>query len=186
MPVSSLRVLDVNEVLLPGATSALHFPVHNPFNQPVTVTLVLQPLQPWVMFIDPSVLDNMRPQETRPVTLTVSVPAGAGMPPDGAPVADVEAFAGTDPQQWQPIGGLRKIYRPPVPIHRQAIRSTPRARSRCTPIRPASASQPRFASICATPPDEQSLAVDFNVAKFGIGLPWHSRTRTSACRRTAW
>ena len=181
MPVSSLRILDVNEVLLPGATSALHFPMHNPFNQPVTVTLDLQPLQPWVMFIDPPVLVNMQPQETRPVTLTVSVPPGANMPPDGAPVADVVAFAGTDPQQWQPIGGLRKIYRPPVPIHQPGDPIYAESEITVHPYPPREREPTEICVELRNPTEiTQSLTVDFNVASFGIGLPFHPIAATQA------
>lgn len=178
MLVSSLRVVDVSELLLPNTTSPLHFPVRNPMNQPVTVTLVLNPLQPWQMVIDTPVLVNMHPQETRLVTLAVTVPPGATMPPDGTPVADVEAFAGTDPLQWLSIGGFRKIYRPPVPIHQPRDPVYAESEIKVNPYPPRER-EPTEICVDVNNPTiiTQSVTVDFNVANFGIGLPFHMIAR---------
>jgi len=107
-------VMDVSEVLLPGTTSELTFPVRNPSPVPGTITLSLHPMVPdWIITIRPSVLEDMQGGEIRPVTLTVQIPQGGTLPEDNSPVVDVEAFLG-----GEPIGGIRKIYRPPVPLHR--------------------------------------------------------------------
>jgi hypothetical protein len=107
MPVASQRVLDVSELLLPGQASLLHFPVQNPFEEPMTITLGMVPyIDGWGYYLSQDVLQNMPPHETRFVTLTVAVPPDSPRPPDGSPVMDVEAFVGPTP-----IGGFRKIYR---------------------------------------------------------------------------
>lgn len=178
MLVSSLRVLDVGELLLPGESSELHFPVRNPFSQPLTVTLMLQPLQPWQMTLDLPVLVNMQPQEVRLVTLTVNVPPGINMPPDGAPVVDVQAFAGTDPLQWLPIGGFRKIYRPPVPIHQPGDPIYAESEIKVRPYPPREREPTEICVELRNPTSiTQTLTVDFNVANFGIGLPFHMIAR---------
>ena len=175
MMVSSLWVVDVSELLLPNTTSELHFPVHNPFSQLITFTLVLNPLQPWQMVIDTPFLVNMHPQETRLVTLAVTVPPGATMPPDGTPVADVEAFVGTDPLQWLSIGGFRKIYRPPVPIHQPRDPVYAESEIKVHPYPPRER-EPTEICVDVNNPTiiTQSVTVDFNVANFGIGLPFHA------------
>jgi hypothetical protein len=168
--IESQRVLDVNEVLLPGTTSMLHFPVRNPFPQTVTIALALNPLQEgWGISIEPADLPNMQPFETRIVTLSVIVPPGSPMPPDGTPVADVEAYIGSEP-----IGGLRKIYRLPVPIHEPG---NPIYAENEIIVRPYPPEDRQPTQICVeirNPTDvEQTIVVDFNWAEFGIGLPWH-------------
>jgi hypothetical protein len=170
LPVSSLRVLDVNEVLLPGASSELHFPVRNPFSQPVTISLGLEPLLPGLsLSLYPDVLQDMLPQEIRPVTLTVGVPAGVSLPPDGAPVVDVQAFV-----MGTPIGGLRKIYRPPVPIHQPHDPIYAEGEITVNPYPPREREPTEICVELRNPTDiSQTFTVDFNVAPFGIGLPFH-------------
>jgi hypothetical protein len=181
MLVSSLRVLDVSELLLPGTSSQLHFPVRNPFSYPVTITLALDPLQPWPMAIDTPVLVNMLTQETRLVTLTVTVPPGIAMPPDGTPVADVQAFAGTDPLTWQSIGGFRKIYRPPVPIHQPADPIYAESEITISPYPPKEREPTEICVDIRNPTNiTQTMTVDFNVANFGIGLTFHAIARPIA------
>ena len=171
--VGSLRVVDVNEVLLPGATSELLFPVRNPFPQPVTITLGMIPFQEWQFSLDQDVLPNMQPGEVRMVLLTVTVPPDAIMPPDGTPVVDIEAFVGRDS-----IGGFRKIYRPPVPIHQPG---DPIYAEREISISPYPPREREPTVICVeirNPTAEpMTITVDFNVGEFGIGLPYHQIAR---------
>ena len=150
--------------------SKLYFPVRNPLNQPATISLGFQPFVPeWSFSLTPSVLENMSLGETRAVTLMVTVPADSQMPSDEALVADVVAFAGSDI-----IGGFRKIYRPPVPIHQPG--DPIYAESEIT-VRPYPPQEREPTEICVElrnpTPIDQGLTVDFNWAGFGIGLPWH-------------
>jgi hypothetical protein len=174
MPVSSQRVMDVGELLLPGTTSTLQFPVRNPFDVPMTITLDLQPfVEGWTLSLTQNVLPDMAPGETRPVTLTVQIPTGAVMPPDEATVVDVPAFAGRDI-----FGGFRKIYRPPVPIHQPG---DPIYAEREITIHPYPPGEREPTEICVelrNPTEQdQTMTVDFNVGAFGIGLPLHAIVR---------
>jgi len=171
MVVSSQRVMDVGELLLPGTISTLYFPVHNPIGHPVTITLSLQLFMPdWLISISPAVLNNMGLGETRLAILTVEIPPGADMPQDEAPVADVVAFAGSDI-----IGGLRMIYRPPVPIHQPGDPIYGESEITVHPYPPREREPTEICVELRNPTEqEQSVTVDFNVAAFGIGLPFHA------------
>jgi len=172
--VSSLRVMDVNEILEPGIPSSLPFVVRNPFNVPVTITLGMIPsLDGWSLSLTQDVLPSMAQGEARVVTLTVTAPTGSPMPPDGSPVVDVEAFVGREP-----IGGFRKIYHPPVPIHRPG---DPIYAEREITVNPYPPNEREPTQICVEirnpTAEEQTVIVDFNVAEFGIGMPWHKINR---------
>jgi hypothetical protein len=173
MPVVSQRVIDAGELLLPGTTSVLHFPLRNPFPEPVTITLGMIPMQEWQFSLSQDVFQNMMAGDERVLTMTVSIPPDAIMPPDGSPVVDVEAFIGRDP-----IGGFRKIYRPPVPIHQPG---DPIYAEREITVRPYPPREREPTEICAdlrNPTDQdQTMTVDFNVGEFGIGLPLHMIAR---------
>ncbi len=169
-PVGSQRVMDVSEVLLPGLTSTLHFPVHNHLDGAVTITLDLVSFIPgWVISVEPDRLQNVAPNDTRPVTLTVYIPPGTPMPPDETPVADVAAFA-----EGQLLGGFRKIYRPPVPIHRpgEPIYAESEIMVHPYPPRPGEPTEICVEVRNPTPMD-QVMMLDFRWAEFGLGLPWH-------------
>ena len=60
-------------------------------------------------------LPNMAPGEARPVTLTV-IPPNMPLPPDGTPIVDVWVYYEFR-EEMHIIGGFRKTFRPPVPIH---------------------------------------------------------------------
>ncbi len=174
MPVSSQRVMDVDELLLPGTISTLHFPVRNPFTGPMTITLGLQPfVRDWIITATPGALPDMAPGETRLVTLTVEIPPGAVMPPDEAPVVDVAALAGPNI-----FGGFRKIYRPPVPIHQPGDPIYAESEIMVRPYPPQEREPTEICVELRNPTDiEQNMTVDFNVANFGIGLPFHAIAR---------
>jgi hypothetical protein len=174
MPVSSQRVMDVDELLLPGTISTLHFPVRNPFTGPMTITLGLQPfVRDWIITATPGALPDMAPGETRLVTLTVEIPPMAVMPPDEAPVVDVAALAGPNI-----FGGFRKIYRPPVPIHQPGDPIYAESEIMVRPYPPQEREPTEICVELRNPTDiEQNMTVDFNVANFGIGLPFHAIAR---------
>lgn len=168
--VASQRVLDVGELLLPGTVSTLHFPVRNPMPEPVTITLGLIPHLPdWGLSLYPDVLENMAPYETRWVTMTVEVPPGDILLLDEAPVADVEAFVG---QMF--IGGFRKIYRPPVPIHRPGEPIYAESEIIVRPYPPREREPTEICVELRNPASvEQVMFLDLRWAEFGVGLPWH-------------
>ncbi len=107
------RNIDVIEPLLPGVIHELTFPVGNPLDHAVDITMAsVAHVSGWGIELNPAVLLNMQAGEVRLVTLSVTPPQGTPLPPDGTMIVDVEAYAG-----HQLIGGFRKIFRPPVPLH---------------------------------------------------------------------
>jgi hypothetical protein len=108
----------------------------------------------------------MGPGETRPVTLTVTPPDD--LPEDGQPVVDVEAYA-----RGELLGGFRKIFRPPVPVHRPRDPIYAESEIGVDPY-PVVAGQPVELSVEVFNPTAQDRVVTatFSIAPFGIGLPF--------------
>ncbi|MGD8585530.1 MAG: hypothetical protein PVJ75_09280, partial [Chloroflexota bacterium] len=163
----SQRNLDMLEPLEPGQPHTLTFPVANPFPQPVTVTLGLIPHVPgWQIELSQDVLPHLTPGEFAQVSLRVT-PEG-DLPPDGQPIVDVEAFV-----ENEMIGGFRKIFRPPVPLHRTRDPFFAESEIAIHPY-PPRAGEPT--EICVelfnwsdVPQPVEAL---FSWAEFGIGLPF--------------
>lgn len=170
-PVKSQRNMDVGEVFEPGQwTKPFVFPVGNPSDQLTDIKVVSIPQLPgWQISLTPTLLLNVAPREVRSVMLMVRPPIGIAFPQDDTPIVDVEARA-----QGDLIGGFRKIYRPPVPIHQLLDPVYAESEIHINPY-PPRAGQPT--EICAevrNPTDvTQTVTVTFSVANFGIGLPFH-------------
>jgi hypothetical protein len=159
--------LDVDEPLQPGTPSPRVFPVRNPFDHPVTVTLTLVPHLPdWALELSQDVLPNMAQNEVRYVILTVTPPAS--LPADGDPIVDVEGHA-----EGELIGGFRKIYRPPVVTHRPGEPMYAESEISLQPY-PPRAGEPT--EVCVALYNQSGVTQDaeaqFSVANFGIGLPF--------------
>ncbi len=172
LPQRSQRNLDVDEPLRPHVPHALTFPVGNPFDHPVTITLGLIPHFPdWGLELSQDVLPAMGPGEIREVTLTVTPPAD--LPADGDPIVDVEAYVGGDAGSPRLIGGFRKIFRPPIPIHRPKDPVYAESEIGVDPY-PAIAGQPTVLSVEVYNPTDQDryVTATFSIADFGIGLPF--------------
>jgi len=168
-PVWSQRNMDVDEIFKPGQPSTLVFPVGNPTTGTVTITLGLVPhLDGWSMSLSQDVLPNLAPHAVRPVTLTVTPPLSLTFPQPGAPVVDVEGYIGREL-----IGGFRKLFYPPVPVH--PPKDPVYAESEIF-IDPYPVQQGRPTTIGAlvfNPTDfAQQVTVTFGVAHFGIGMPF--------------
>jgi hypothetical protein len=168
-PQFSQRNIDVNEPLQPGLPDSLIFPVGNPFQETVTVTLGLIPHMPdWGFELSQGVLPNMQPGEVREVTLIVIPPADQPLPPDNTPIVDVEAFV-----DGIPIGGFRKVFRPPVPIHIPGDPIYAESEIFVNPY-PPRAGEPT--EICVelhnSTNSPQDVDLIFSWANFGIGLPF--------------
>ena len=90
------------------------------------------------------------------------------MPEDGAPIVDVEAFV-----KGELIGGFRKIFRPPVPVHRPRDPQYAESEIFVDPY-PAIAGMPAELGVeVFNPTDEDHMVTaTFSVANFGIGLPF--------------
>ncbi len=166
-PFISRRNIDVGEPLEPNTPHARPFLVGNPFQRPVTITLGLVPHFPdWGLELSQDVLRNVPPGQTRVVTLTVTPPAD--LPADGDPIVDVEAFV-----EGELIGGFRKLFRPPVPIHRPKDPVYAESEIGVDPY-PAIPGQPTQLSVELFNPTDQDrvVTVTFSIANFGIGLPF--------------
>jgi hypothetical protein len=166
-PQRSQRNIDVNEPLRPFVPDSITFPVRNPHNESMTITLGLVPhIDGWGIELSQDVLVDMQPQEVREVTLNV-IP-GSKLPPDGKLIVDVEAFAEDDL-----IGGFRKIFRPPVILH--PFPDPPYAEREIL-IHPYPAQAGRPSEVCVElrnpSPYPQDVEVQFSWAEFGIGLPF--------------
>ena len=165
VPQRSQRNIDVNEPLRPHIPDSLTFPVGNPFDHPVTITLGLAPHLPnWEVELSSNVLPNLGPGQVEHVTLTV-IPPGE-LPDDRTPVVDVEAHA-----EGELIGGFRKVFRPPVILH--PFPDPPYAEREIT-VEPYPALAGRPSEICVElrnpTPFPRDVAVQFSWAHFGIGL----------------
>ncbi len=166
-PQRSQRNIDVDEPLIPGEPHSRPFPVGNPFEHPVTITLGLIPHLPdWGLELSQDILPNMEAGEIREVTLTVTPPDD--LPHDGDPIVDVEAFV-----EGQLIGGFRKVFRPPVPIHRPKDPIYAESEIFVHPYPPRAREPTELGVEIRNPTDEpQTVTVTFSVAPFGIGLPF--------------
>jgi hypothetical protein len=102
------------------------------------------------------------------VTLSVTPLAGAQLPPDGTLVVDVEAFA-----DGRPIGGFRKIFRPPVSVHRPKDPVYAESEIFVDPY-PAIAGVPTTlgVEVFNPTPVDRIVKATFSIAPFGIGLPF--------------
>jgi len=101
-----------------AAAAEFVFPVRNPNPFQVTIHLTATNMSSFFdILLQRLDLPDMQPGETRPMTLTV-MPRPGLAPEDGTIIADVEASFVNAQQERILIGGIRKIYRPPIPIHR--------------------------------------------------------------------
>jgi hypothetical protein len=169
----SQRNLDVNEILLPNLETAFLFPVRNPLNIPTTVNLTAVKLSSFFdLRLEASQLPNMQPNEIRVATLWVKLKPGS-LPSDGMPIADVEATCLNGQQVQGLIGGIRKIYRPPVPIHQPADPPYAEREISIQPYPPRAGEPTEICVELRNPTNAlQSIHAEFAVANFGIGLPW--------------
>ena len=159
--------LDANEPLRPLTPHAFSFPVGNPFPEPVTINLGLIPHFPdWGLELSRDLLIDLPPGLTETITLTVTPPAD--LPLDGDPVVDIEAYVG-----GELLGGIRKIYRPPVPIHRPQDPVYAESEIGIDPY-PVLPGMPTKLSVELFNPTDSDHVVTatFSVAPFGIGLPF--------------
>jgi len=168
-PLSIQRNTDVSDMFHPGVPNSMIFAVRNPLQVPADVTLELVPyLSGWIIDLSQDVLPDMNPNETRYVALTVTPPASTPLPPDNTPIVDVEAIVNSEL-----IGGFRKVFRPPVPIHN--LKNPVYAESEIT-IDPYPVQVGQLTEVCVKlhnpTPLSQDVEVQFSWASFGIGLPF--------------
>ncbi|MBN1873639.1 MAG: hypothetical protein JXA33_05375 [Anaerolineae bacterium] len=175
----SQRNLDVTEVLKPGVPHTMRFRVGN-FSQftnpdPVPTTIWLEAdvyLPGWEVVLEPRVLQEVAPETTRWVTLTVMPPQGEPLPEDGTPIVDVRALI-EGREGFIVIGGFRKIFRPPVPLHRFPDPSYAEREISVYPYPPRAGEPVEVCVELYNPTDvPQEVNVTFSWAHFGIGIPF--------------
>jgi hypothetical protein len=110
----------------------------------------------------------MAPGENREVTLTVTPPPGEPLPADGTVIVDVEAYA-----EGELIGGFRKVFSPPVAVHRPKDPVYAETEIGVDPY-PIVPGQPVELSVELRnrSDTDQVVQARFSVAPFGIGLPF--------------
>jgi hypothetical protein len=163
----SQRNIDVAELLVPGRPDSVTFQIGNPLSEPVTVTLgLITKLAGWEAHVDPDVLPDLQPGATHPVTLTVVPPDD--LPDDGDTVVEVEAY-----EDGVLIGGFRKTYRPPVPVHRPKDPIYAESEIFVDPYPPVHGAPTTVGVEIFNPTGEdQVVTATFSIARFGIGLPF--------------
>ena len=163
----SQRNIDVNEPLEPLTHHSMVFPVGNPFEHPVDIHLGAIPhLDGWEIELEPPELFNVPAGVSKEVTLTVRPPEE--LPPDGAPIVDIEAYA-----EGQLIGGFRKIFRPPVPIHRPKDPVYAESEIGIDPYPALAGVETELSVEVFNPtPNDEIIEATFSIAPFGIGLPF--------------
>lgn len=170
----SQRLIDVGEILLPNQPAPFEFIVSNPYPFPIDVTLgAIRYLPQWqVTFNTPEL--TLPPGASRPVVMTV-VPvqnAGDPEPQEGEPVIDVEAYWHGNGQHGL-LGGFRKLFFPPVPVHDPQGPPFAEREIDIFPYPPL-AGEPTHLVFEARNPTTatQQISVTFEVANLGIGLPF--------------
>jgi hypothetical protein len=166
----SQRNIDVDEPLVPGKPDTRVIHVGNPLERRADIHLGLIPHVPptWEITLNPDVLPDVNPGEVRKVQLTVKPPFSDPLPDDGRPIVDVEAFI-----DGELIGGFRKIFRPPVPVHRPKDPQYAESEIGVDPY-PAIPGHPTELSVEVfnPTPTDRVVKATFSVAQFGIGLPF--------------
>ncbi len=108
------------------------------------------------------------PGEVRAVELTVTPPAGRALPPD-----DTWSWTSKLTSRARLIGGFRKIFRPPVPLHPFPDPPYAEREITVTPYPPRLGEPTEICVELRNPtPFPQDVVVTFSWANFGIGLPF--------------
>ena len=173
--VYSQRVIDVGEILLPNQPSPFVFDIGNPYTFPITATLgVVLHLPQWQVSFNPPVV-YLPPGGVAPVEMVVNPVQQPGDPEpvEGQPVIDVEAY-------WQGnrreglLGGFRKLFFPPVPVHRPGEPPYSESEIGIAPYPPLAGEPTRLEFEARNPTTAtQQITVTFEVGNLGIGLPFH-------------
>jgi len=178
-PVWSQRNIDVGEPLKLGVSHSRIIEIRNPMTEVATITLALINHRPeWQMMLTPTMFTGVNPGVVNTATLTVQPPKPSTDPQereeqlkalaDEQPIADVEAYI-----NGELIGGIRKIAKPPIPLHKPQDRPYAETEIGVTPY-PLVAGKPSTitADIANTSETTQTVRVLFGVANFGFGIPF--------------
>jgi hypothetical protein len=101
--------------------------------------------------------------------MTLTPPADpAELPVDGDPVVDVEAYV-----KGNLIGGIRRVWRPPVPLGQLGELSYAESEIMINPDPPVAGQPATFAAQVRNNSDlTQTIALKFGWANFGFGIPF--------------
>jgi hypothetical protein len=136
--------------------------------QPLTVTMAsILHLPDWQASLDPAVIVMDPGQLYAMVVLTITPPANpADLPKDGGPVVDVEGYV-----DGNLIGGIRKVWRPPVPLGQLGEPSYAESEIVITPDPPVVDQPATFAAQVRNNSDyTQTINLQFGWADFGFGI----------------
>jgi hypothetical protein len=167
-PVYSRRNIDVGEPLRPDAAHSRIIEIRNPLSRIATIAMGLISHRPdWTVTLTPMTLTDVQPGEVRPVTLSVLPSSWAGLA-DENPIADVEAYI-----DGELIGGIRKIAKPPVPLHKPQDQPYAESEISVKPDPPvANKAAVISTEVTNSSSSAQTIHIEFRVANFGIGIPW--------------
>lgn len=129
-----------------------------------TITLGLVSHQSsWGISLSEDTLTDMSLGEQQPVTLTVT--PKDSLPPGWEPIVDVEAYI-----DGELIGGFRKIFRPPILLHRFPDPSYAEGEISVHPYPPFAGEPTEVCVKLRNPTDDlQPVTLYFSWAEFGIG-----------------
>ena len=173
----SQRVIDMGEILLPNQSSQFEFTVGNPYTFPISVSLAaIRYFPQWEVIFDPAML-QLAPGVSSPVSMTV-LPVqqpGDPEPREGEPAMEVEAYWAGNGLEGQLLGGFRKFFYPPVPIHQLEDPSYAEGEINTFPYPPQAGERTHLTFEARNPTaDPQQVIVTFQVSNLGIGLPFTS------------
>lgn len=166
-PINTQRNLDVTESLQGGVPNTLEFKVGNPTSSTADVMLVVDNTCPgWTAVVNPAILKGMAPGEVLTATLTVTPPnpvvLGSGCH------IDVQGWIGD-----QLIGGFRKLDVPPVHLPAHVVPSWAENEITFQPDPPVVGQPGQICVQLENPlPVAVTVAVEFQVADFGAGIPF--------------
>ena len=138
--------------------------------RPLTIQLGLKTyLADWVVSLDQTEVTLDAGQYIALATLSVTPPLDpALLPKDGGPVADISAFI-----DGQLIGGIRKVWRPPVPLGQLGEPGYAESEIVIDPYPPVAGQPTTFSAQVRNNSDyTRNITVQFGWANFGAGIPF--------------
>jgi hypothetical protein len=140
------------------------------FTRPLTVTLGLKKYLPnWQVALGLNEIVFAPGQTIATAVLTITPPTDPrNLPRDGGPIADISAYV-----NGELIGGIRKVWRSPVPLGQLGEPSYAESEIVINPDPPVAGHPTTFAAQVRNNSDfYQTITVQFGWANFGFGIPF--------------
>jgi len=172
-PFYSSRNISIVNLPQPyGTPERFTFVVGDGGNQtrPLTVTLGLREyLSNWHVELGTNIIVFAPGQSIATAVLTITPPTNPDeLPIDGGPIADIPAFI-----DGELIGGIRKVWRPPVPLGNPGEPSYAESEIVINPDPPVAGQPTTFAAQVRNNSDySQTITIQFGWANFGFGIPF--------------